>query len=249
MWTYTLYIFAALYLGVLTSISPCPLATNIAAISYIGRKVDTPRSVLAAGLIYTLGRCVLYLGLAVFLGMTASSIPLVSVWLQRYTHLILGPIFLVLGMFLLGMIVITAGGTVIGDRLQKKVDAMGIWGAFLLGILFAVSFCPTSAAWFFGLVALVLGSEAGAIGTILTKVGITLPEASIPGGIIILPLLYGIGSAVPVIIVSTILAYSAGHVGRAFNTITKIERVARLFTGWLFIVLGIWFSLKYVFLV
>lgn len=247
MWTYTLYIVAALYLGVLTSISPCPLATNIAAISYIGRKVDSPRSVLAAGLIYTLGRCTLYLGLAIFLGMTASSIPLVSVYLQKYTHLILGPVFLILGMFLLGLIVITAGGTIMNERLQKKVDSMGIWGAFLLGILFAVSFCPTSAAWFFGLVALVLGSEAGAIGAILTKVGIALPEASLPGGIVILPLLYGIGSAVPVILVSMILAYSAKHVGKAFNTIAKIERVARLFTGWLFVVLGIWFSVKYVF--
>jgi len=247
VWTYILYIAAALYLGVLTSISPCPLATNVAAISYIGRKVDSPRSVLAAGMIYTLGRCVLYLGLAVFLGMTASSIPIVSVCLQRYTHLILGPIFLILGMFLLGLIVITAGGTVMSERLQKKVDSMGIWGAFLLGVLFAISFCPTSAAWFFGLIALVLGSEAGAVGAILAKVGITLPEASLPGGIVIWPLVYGIGSAVPVIVVASILAYSAQHVGKAFNAITKIERAARLFTGWLFVVLGIWFSVKYVF--
>ena len=247
MWTYTLYIFAALYLGVLTSISPCPLATNIAAISYIGRKVDSPRAVLAAGLIYTLGRCVLYIGLAVFLGMTASSIPQVAVLLQKYTHLILGPIFLILGMFLLKMIIITAGGSVMGVRLQQKVDSMGLGGAFFLGILFAVSFCPTSAVLFFGLVALVLGSEAGAIGAVLTKIGIILPEASIPGGIIILPLLYGIGSAVPVIIVSVILAYSAQHVGKAFNTIAKIERAARLLTGWLFVLLGLWFSLRYIF--
>ena len=246
MWTYILYILAALYLGILTSISPCPLATNIAAISYIGRKVDSPRSVLAAGMIYTLGRCVLYLGLAVFLGMTASSIPWVAVCLQRYTHLILGPIFLILGMFLLGLIVITAGGTVMSERLQKKVDSMGIWGAFLLGVLFAVSFCPTSAAWFFGLVALVLGNAAGG-GAILAKVGIALPEHGLPGGIVILPLLYGIGSAVPVIIVSTILAYSAQHIGKTFNTIAKIERAARVFTGWLFVVLGLWFSVKYVF--
>jgi cytochrome c biogenesis protein CcdA len=247
VWTYTLYLIAALYLGVLTSISPCPLATNIAAISYIGRKVDSPRSVLAAGLTYTFGRCVLYLGLAVFLGMTACSISGVLVWLQKYMHLALGPIFLVLGIFLLRMVVITGGGTMMGERLQRKIDSMGLGGAFLLGILFAASFCPTSAFLFFGLVTLVLENEIGTISTYLAQIGITSPEASVPGGIVVLPLLYGVGSAVPVIFVSAILAYSAKHIGRAFNVIAKIELGARFVTGWLFIILGIGFSVKYIF--
>jgi len=145
---YLLYIGAALYLGVLTSISPCPLATNIAAISYIGRKVDSPRSVLHAGLLYTLGRCLLYLGLATLLTTTAMSIPAVSVFLQRYMHLVLGPVLLLLGMFLVGLITFTIGGTIMTEGMQKRVDSMGVWGALLLGVLFAVSFCPTSAAWF-----------------------------------------------------------------------------------------------------
>ena len=91
--TYVLYILAALYLGVLTSISPCPLATNIAAISYVGRKVGNTRLVIHAGLLYTLGRCVLYLALAALLTTTALSIPVVSIFLQKYMHLVLGPIF------------------------------------------------------------------------------------------------------------------------------------------------------------
>jgi cytochrome c biogenesis protein CcdA len=247
MVTYLLYALAALYLGVLTSISPCPLATNIAAISYIGRKVENPRLVINAGLLYTLGRCVLYLGLAGLLTTTALSIPAVSVFLQKYMHLVLGPVFLLLGMFLVGLITVSGGGTMMSDRMQKRVDAMGVWGALLLGILFAVSFCPTSAAWFFGLLALTMGSEAGAITAVLAKIGIALPTASIPGGAILLPLIYGVGTALPVIVVAFLLAYSAQSVGKTYNVLSKIEWWARMATGWLFILVGAYFALAYVF--
>jgi cytochrome c biogenesis protein CcdA len=242
-----LYVVAALYLGVLTSISPCPLATNIAAISYIGRKVENSRLVVNAGLLYTLGRCLLYLALAVLLTTTALSIPAVSLFLQKYMHLVLGPIFLLLGMFLVGLISVTSGGTMMSEGMQKRVDAMGIWGALLLGVLFAVSFCPTSAAWFFGLLALVMGSEAGAITGVLERVGIALPEASLPGGAFVLPLIYGIGTALPVLVVAFLLAYSAQSVGKMYNALAKVEWWARMITGWVFVVVGVYFSLKHVF--
>jgi cytochrome c-type biogenesis protein len=244
---YLLYIGAALYLGILTSISPCPLATNIAAISYIGRKVDNSRMVLHAGLLYTLGRCLLYLGLATLLTTTAMSIPAVSIFLQHYAHLVLGPIFLLLGMFLVGLITTSAGGTIMTEGMQKRVDSMGVWGALLLGVLFAVSFCPTSAAWFFGLLALTMGSEAGAITAVLGKVGIVLPEVSLAGGSVVLPLIYGIGTALPVLVVAGLLAYSAQAVGKTYNMLSKIEWWARMTTGWIFILVGVYFSLRYVF--
>ena len=133
------------------------------------------------------------------------------------------------------------------ESMQKRVDSMGIWGALLLGVLFAVSFCPTSAAWFFGLLALILGSEAGAISAVLTKVGIALPTASLPGSIVVLPLTYGIGTALPVILVAILLAYSAGHVSKAYNVIAKTEWWARMITGWIFVAIGSWFCLKYAF--
>ncbi len=247
MTTYMLYIGAALYLGVLTSISPCPLATNIAAISYVGRKVGDSRWVMAAGLLYTLGRCLLYLVLAVILATTAMSVPAVSLFLQKYMHMVLGPIFLLLGMFLVGIITFSGGGATMTEGMQKRVDAMGIWGALLLGVLFAVAFCPTSAAWFFGLIALLLGSEAGAVTAVLTKIGISLPEASLPGATIVLPLVYGIGTAVPVLLVAFLLAYSAKSVGKAYNMLAKVEWWARQTTGWVFILAGVYFSLKYAF--
>jgi cytochrome c-type biogenesis protein len=245
--TYALYILAALYLGLLTSISPCPLATNIAAISYVGRRVGDPRLVLYAGLLYTLGRCLLYLALAVLLTTTALSIPAVALFLQKYMHLVLGPVFLVLGMFLVGLITISSGGTLMSERMQRQVDAMGVWGAMLLGIFFALSFCPTSAAWFFGLVALIMGSEAGAITMVLAKVGISLPQASLPGGSFVLPLVYGIGTAVPVLVVAFLLAYSAKSVAKTYNALSQVEWWARMVTGNVFILIGMWFSLVYVF--
>jgi cytochrome c biogenesis protein CcdA len=247
MVTYLLYIALALYLGVLTSISPCPLATNIAAISYVGRNVGHTRSVINAGLLYTLGRCMLYLTLAVILTMTALSIPAASLFLQKYMHLLLGPLFLVLGMFLVGLITVTSGGTMMTEGMQNRVDKMGIWGALLLGVLFALSFCPTSAAWFFGLLALTMGSEAGAISGMLERVGIALPEASLPGGTLLLPLVYGVGTAVPVLVVAFLLAYSAQSVGKTYNILSKVEWWARTVTGTLFVLVGIWFSIMYVF--
>ncbi len=247
MVAYLLYVAAALYLGVLTSISPCPLATNIAAISYIVRKVENARLVIHAGLLYTLGRSLLYLSLASLLTTTALSIPAVSTFLKTHMHLVLGPIFLVLGMFLVGLITVTSGGSMMTEGMQKRVDAMGIWGALALGILFAVSFCPASAIWFFGLVALIMGSEAGAVTAALARIGINLPEAAPPAGTLVLPLVYGIGTALPVLLVAILLAYSAQAVGRAYNVLSKVEWWARMITGWVFILVGIYFSLRYVF--
>lgn len=246
MLVYLIYILTALYLGVLTSISPCPLATNIAAISYIGGRVGDSRGVIHAGLLYTLGRCLLYVALAGLLTWTSLSIPMVSMFLQRYMHLLLGPIFLVLGMFLSGVVTFDVGSG-ISQQLARRVDAMGVWGALLLGALFAVSFCPTSAAWFFGLLALTLGSDSGAIVGVMAKVGITMPSSTITGGSILLPVIYGIGTAIPVIVVAILLAYSAKSLGTTYKAIGKVEWWARMTTGCVFILLGIYFSLVYVF--
>ena len=181
------------------------------------------------------------------LATTAMSVPAVSLFLQKYMHLVLGPIFLLLGMFLVGLITFSGGGATMSEGMQKRIDAMGIWGALLLGVLFAVAFCPTSAAWFFGLVALILGSEAGAITAVMAKIGISLPEASLPGATVVLPLVYGIGTAVPVLLVAFLLAYSAKSVGKTYNVLSRIEWWARQITGWIFVLAGVWFSLKYAF--
>lgn len=205
---------------------PLPLATNIAAISYIGRKVGNSRQVFLTGLLYTLGRTLAYLALAVVLVASVLSVPQMSMFLQKYMHLVLGPILIIVGMFLLGLIELSMSGGGIGEGLQKRVDAMGIWGALLLGVVFALTFCPTSAALFFG-----------------SLVPLSLKVNSS----ITLPAVYGVGTALPVIVFAVLLATSAQSVGKAYNVLAKIEWWARMLTGVVFVVVGIYFSLKYVF--
>ena len=217
---------SALWLGVLTSISPCPLATNIAAISYIGRRVGSSRQVFLTGLLYTLGRTLAYLGLAAVLVASVLSVPQISLFLQKYMHLILGPILIVVGMFLLGLIELSMSGKGMSGNLQKRVDAMGVWGALLLGMVFALTFCPTSAALFFGSL---------------------IPLSLKVNSSIALPAIYGVGTALPVMVFAVLLATSAQSVGKAYKVLGKIEWWARMLTGWIFILVGIYFSLKYVF--
>lgn len=217
---------SAFWLGILTSISPCPLATNIAAISYIGRRMGNSRQVFLTGLLYTLGRTLAYLGLAIVLVASVLSVPQISLFLQKYMNLVLGPILIVVGMFLLQLIQLNMGGGGVNEGLQKRVDAMGIWGALLLGVVFALSFCPVSAALYFGSL---------------------IPLSLKVNSSVALPVLYGIGTALPVMVFAVILALSAQSVGKAYNILAKIEWWARIITGWIFILLGVWFSLKYIF--
>ncbi len=217
---------SAFWLGILTSISPCPLATNIAAISYIARRIGNSRQVFLTGLLYTVGRTIAYLGLAVVLVASVLSIPQVSLFLQKYMHLVLGPILIIVGMFLLGLIQFSMSGGGMGDRLQKWVDAIGIWGALLLGVVFALSFCPVSAALYFGSL---------------------IPLSLKVNSSVALPVIYGIGTALPVMIFAVLLAVSAQSVGKAYHVLSKIEWWARIITGWIFVLVGVWFSLKYVF--
>jgi cytochrome c biogenesis protein CcdA len=216
---------SALWLGILTSISPCPLATNIAAISYIGRRVDNSRQVFLAGLLYTAGRMVAYLGLTCLLAYTALSIPQVSLFLQKYMHVVLGPILIVMGMFLVGLVQLNFGGRGVSEGLQNRVDALGVWGALLLGIVFALSFCPTSAMLFFG----------------------NLMSSLKANSTVIVPLVYGVGTALPVLAFAVLIAASAQIVGKAYDVLSKVEWWARMITGGVFILVGIWFSLKYIF--
>jgi cytochrome c biogenesis protein CcdA len=217
---------SALWLGILTSISPCPLATNIAAISYIGRRMGNSRQVFLTGLLYTLGRTLAYLGLAFVLVASVLSMPQISLFLQKYMHLVLGPILIVVGMFLLQLIQLNTAGGGMSEGLQKRVDAMGIWGALLLGVVFALTFCPTSAALYFGSL---------------------IPLSLKVNSSFTLPVIYGIGTALPVMVFAVLLALSAQSVGKAYNVLAKIEWWARIITGWIFVLLGIYFSLKYIF--
>ena len=209
----------AVWLGILTAISPCPLATNLAAVSFIGRDVGRPGRVVVSGLAYALGRSFAYVGIAALVVASVLTIPGVSWFLQEQANRVLGPLLIVIGIVVLGWIRIPMPSARIGEALQKRAATGGILGAGLLGMLFALSFCPVSAGLFFG-------------SLIPLSVNARSPVA--------LPALFGIGTGLPVLACAIPIALGAGFVGRAFDALTGIERWARPVTGAIFILAGIY---------
>ena len=148
--TLALDIGLAVWFGILTSISPCPLATNVTAISFIGRRVDRIHRVLLAGLLYTAGRMAAYIALGVVLVAGIEYMPPVANFLQTYMIYLIGPVLIVIGLLLLDLFRINfPGGGVMWDGMQRTVERLGIWGALLMGVVFALSFCPVSAGTVF----------------------------------------------------------------------------------------------------
>jgi len=217
---------SALWLGILTAISPCPLASNIAAISFIGRQLGNDKGVLLSGLLYTAGRALAYivLGAGITAGLLASDE--VSRFLQKYLNEILGPLLILLGMILTGLITSGFSLTLMSHhKLQKHAEKKGIWAALPIGVIFALSLCPVSAGLFFGaLIPLAVKSESS----------------------FILPGIYGIGTALPVIVFSFLIAFGGEYLGRAFNCLTKVELFVRYGAGILFIAVGIYYSLAHI---
>ncbi|HNC74814.1 MAG TPA: aromatic aminobenezylarsenical efflux permease ArsG family transporter [Elusimicrobiota bacterium] len=227
MESFPLASWTALWLGVLTSLSPCPLATNITAVAYIGRLVGRPRAVLAAGLLYTVGRSAAYLLLCAGVALGLLSIPGLSQFLQRRMNQALGPLLILTGILLFTVDRFTAGGT--GRWVasaQRWADKGGVWGAGLLGFVFAASFCPLSAALFFG-----------------SLVPLTVSHRS-P---LLLPSLYGLGTAIPAVILAVTLSVGGTLVARVYNRMSGLEKWGRRLTGGLFILVGVYLTLIHVF--
>lgn len=223
---FALALLSALWLGILTSISPCPLSTNIAAVAFIGRKLTSPRRALGAGLLYALGRLAVYVALAALLVFGALSMPRFSSFLQLNMNQLLGPIFILTSIFLLELISLPGKGSALSARAQSLAEKGGVFSAFFLGVLFALVFCPVSAALFFGSL---------------------LPLAIAQESAVLLPALYGIGTALPVVIFAALLAYGSHSLGRLFQHLTLFEKWARILTGLLFLGLGFYYCLAYIF--
>ena len=214
----------ALWLGILTSISPCPLATNIAAISYLGKNAGDKRMTLWSGLAYTAGRMTTYLILGAVLVSFTRIIPRVSLFLQQHMPLIIGPVLIIVGLFLLQVFQFSFKGQIINQTAQDRLSRGGLWGAFLLGLLFALSFCPVSAALFFGS---------------------TITLAITYQSRFLFPGLYGLGTALPVILFSFLIAFGVHAVGNAFNRLTKFEKWARRISGIVFIGAGVYYTISH----
>ena len=218
---------SALWFGILTSISPCPLATNIAAVSFLSKKINHPKDVLWAGGAYTLGRMVAYALLGIAIIASLVSIPSVANFLQKYINRALGLILFAVGLFLLGVIRLNIPGFSLSRKRQESLANSGAKGAFLLGAIFALSFCPISAALFFGsLIPLALNNRIG----------------------IVLPLFYGIGTGLPVMIFAVGIALGASSASHWFHKMVLLEKYTRKITGVIFVTVGLYFIWNHIIL-
>jgi len=209
----------ALILGLMTAISPCPLATNISAIGFISRDLENRRKVFIKGLIYTLGRAISYTGLGLVLFLGASKMK-VSLLFQGWGEKLLGPLLILIGVFMLDFIRIKLPGfgtltEKIGEKSRKSY-----WSTLFLGMLFALAFCPYSGVLYFGML-------------------IPLTIAS-PGGLY-LPVIFAIATGLPVILFAWLLAYAVGNVGRFYNRIKLFERWFRRVVAIVFILVGVYY--------
>lgn len=219
--TETLLAFgSALWLGILTSISPCPLATNIAAVSFLSKKVLHVRAVVLSGLAYTLGRILAYAVIGFLVIKSLLSVPSVAQFLQVNMGKALGPVLIVAGVLLLDVVPLSFPVLSLSSKKQEGLAGSGAWGALGLGALFALSFCPVSAALFFGsLIPLSLQSEAG----------------------VLLPFIYGIGTGLPVLAFAIAIALGVKSLNQWFQKLTKLEFYTRRMTGIVFILVGLYY--------
>lgn len=210
----------AFLIGVLTSISPCPLATNIAAIAYLSKNLKTVKNTLANGIYYALGRAASYTLLAVLI-YYGLSVFQVSKSVQEWGEKLLGPSLLFIGLAMFDVIKIKfPSGNGQLEKAKLWLAGKGSLGAFLLGAIFALAFCPYSAVLFFGaLIPLVLKSSGG----------------------LLLPPLFALGTGLPVIIFSFLIAFSAQKIGAMFQAMQKIEKVMRHVVAIIFLLTGAYY--------
>lgn len=212
-------ILSAFLLGLMTAISPCPLATNITAIGFLSKDISIKRRVFVNGLIYTGGRAISYtaIGLIFFFG--ASQFEFAG-FLQEWGEKILGPLLVVIGLFMLGIIKLKIPG--IGS-LTEKMEAKSnnsFWSVLLLGVVFALAFCPYSGVLYFGiLIPMTISSASG----------------------LYLPVIFALATGIPVIIFAWLIAYSMGSIGKTYNRLRAFELWFRRVVSVLFIGVGIYY--------
>ncbi len=215
----SLPIVSAFLLGLLTAISPCPLATNITAIGFIGKDLEDRRRVFINGLVYTLGRAVAYTSLALIIFIGADQFEL-SGWFQKYGEKIIGPLLVLIGLFMLDILKINFPAlSGLTNRFQKK-SKHSYFDVLLLGVLFALAFCPYSGVLYFGmLIPMTVSSTSG----------------------LYLPVVFALATGIPVIIFAWLLAYTVSGVGKLYNNIKTFEVWFRRIISIAFICVGVYY--------
>jgi cytochrome c-type biogenesis protein len=213
-------LLAAFALGLLTAISPCPLATNITATAYIAKTLSSRKKVLLSGFLYTLGRMISYTTLAAFIYFGASKFQIAKLF-QANGEKFIGPVMILIGLVMLGVIKFRfLSKSNLTERFSEKFKDRGLLGSFLLGLIFALAFCPYSGALFFAMLIPMTISASEGLG---------------------LPVIFSIGTGLPVIFFAFVIAFSLEKLGRYFKAITKIEKVMRVLAGVVFILTGLYY--------
>ena len=213
---------SAFVLGLMTAISPCPLATNITAVGFISKDIKDRNRVFINGLLYTLGRAISYTAIALIIYFGADQFKF-SGFFQRYGEKIVGPLLIIIGLFMLDVIKIKFPGM---SGLTSKMEAKTKWGyldAILLGMVFALAFCPYSGVLYFGML-------------------IPMTVASASG--LYLPIVFAMATGIPVIIFSWILAYTISGIGGVYNKVRTFEIWFRRVIAVLFILVGIYYIVR-----
>lgn len=213
---------AAFVLGLMTAISPCPLATNISAIGFISRDIENRKRVFMSGLVYTLGRAISYTALAVILFFGASQFD-ISMIFQGWGEKFLGPLLIIIGLFMLDVIKLKFPGlSGLTEKIGEKSKG-SYWSSLLLGIVFALAFCPYSGVlYFMMLIPMTISSASG----------------------LYLPVVFALATGIPVIIFAWLLAYAVGNVGKMYTRIKAFELWFRRIVSVLFIIIGIYYSIS-----
>ena len=213
---------SAMMLGLLTAISPCPLATNITAIGFISKEIENRNRVFLNGLLYTLGRAITYTGIALIIYLGADQFKL-SGFFQHYGEKFIGPLLIIIGLFMLDVLKIKFPGiSRLTDKMQNKTS-WGYFDAILLGLVFALAFCPYSGVLYFGmLVPMTVSSASG----------------------LYLPIVFAIATGIPVIIFAWVLAYTVSGIGNVYLKVKSFERWFRRIIAVLFILVGIYYIIR-----
>ncbi len=216
----------AFILGILTAISPCPLATNVTAIGFIGKDIENHHRIFINGLLYTLGRIITYTILGVILIpilREGASMFSVQKAVSKYGEMLIAPLLIVIGIYMLDIIKLNLPKiNFSGNNLKRKTK--GSWSALFLGILFSLAFCPTSGIFYFGML---------------------MPMSAAETGGYLLPVVYAIATGLPVILVAWVLAYSVAGLGKLYNRIQVFEKWFRKVVAILFIAVGIYYAVMY----
>jgi len=223
MGTSNIAIIAAFFIGLMMAISPCPLATNITAIAYASKKIDNSKHTLRIGIVYTLGRMFTYVGLASFIVYLGIQTQTISLFLQRYGETLLGPLLIIIGVVMLDIIKLNflKGGDKL-NRIKERLSDRGAFGAFLLGVVFALAFCPFSGVLFFGML---------------------IPLAIASGDGLLIPSVFAFATGLPVILFSFILVKSVNKLGTIMNKIQAFELSMRKIIAAIFILTGIYYMM------